>query len=183
MTSLITAIKRAKSKLVMFCSVLIFAVSFIVSIALFDSAIQSKLIPLIPFLIAIFLTAIITFTLKSEESCRKTLKKLLDAGNYSAEELDSIIKEISNQLKSEYYDRGYRLSLFITETWFILVSTNGSIIEKNENLVSVRRRLMTSQSRYALVLKFRNRQLVCPCDRICEDLTELIKSNTKGANQ
>jgi len=180
MTVLITAIKRAKSKLVMLCLILISAVSFIVSIALLDSEIQNKLIPLIPWIIAIPLTVTIAAAARSDGSCKKTLKKLLSAGGYSEEELESIIFELSNTLKAEYYDRSYRLSLFITESWLMLISTNGSIIEKKENLVSVRKRLLTSQSRYALVLKFQNRQLVCPCDRICEELINLIKSHAKG---
>lgn len=183
MKLLIAALKHSQSKLLTFYSVFFFATAFLGSMAVLDSSNSNIALAFIPFVAAAILSAITVYIVCSNRGCQKKLLKILKEGGYSHAELESITQELDSSGELNFFDKGYRLSLFITRSWVILISTNGSVIEKKDNLISVKRKLMTSQSRYAIVLKFSQRQFVCPCDRVCEELTEIIKSEIKGVNQ
>ena len=58
----------------------------------------------------------------------------LQAHEYADEFILSIDSELKNYLLLEYKEKNRNLNLFITQTWFVLISRNGSTIRKTAEI-------------------------------------------------
>lgn len=59
----------------------------------------------------------------------------LQQRGYADEFISSIDSELKNNLLVKFEDKRYKLHLFVTPTWFVFISRNGSIIRKTEEVV------------------------------------------------
>ncbi|HHV30047.1 MAG TPA: hypothetical protein GXX73_10735 [Clostridium sp.] len=59
----------------------------------------------------------------------------LQQRGYADEFISSIDSELKNNLLIKFEDKRYKLHLFVTPTWFVFISRNGSTIRKTEEVV------------------------------------------------
>lgn len=113
------------------------------------------------------------------EKCKeyKELMKL----SYEEEFNETIDQEMRGGLIGRYENRSTDLYLFITNSWFIFLSKNGSIIRKNRDIIRIYREVINTHgvpdhSLDTLIVKFSDRSIFSnQCFIDCDEIIELCK--------
>lgn len=110
---------------------------------------------------------------------RKKTMQLLARRAYDPSCLELICRELENPRVS-FYSSQYRLSLYITPSWLILISANGSVICKRSELRLAEQVFLPESSDQALCLYFFDGDpFLCRCTNVCEEVVELINKEKK----
>ncbi|MDR2749095.1 MAG: hypothetical protein LBC41_00410 [Clostridiales bacterium] len=73
----------------------------------------------------------------------------------------------------------YRLTLYVTPTWLIFISANGSIIRHKADVSKIYKSFAPSRSRDVLVFEFADgTEFRNMCDFTCDDILSLLQSRT-----
>lgn len=124
---------------------------------------------------------LIVFFCLSPRSLQRQIRKLLDGKPYAEQFAYSIDRELTSHLLASFYNKQYRLSLFLTKTWLVLISVNGSVIRKRAEIRSVERKLIVKDSTHALKLCFYDdTAFVCRCNTVCDEVIALINQVQEG---
>ena len=132
--------------------------------------------------IAAFICIVLSFALLSKKAFERALDKLLRHGCYGRVFQGTIDEELENALLAEFSDKHYRLQMYITDTWFVLISTNASVIRKWEEICGVESYFNTQKSTFAVKLRFYDGDSwICSCNAVYATIIQLIQENMKGA--
>ena len=132
--------------------------------------------------IAVLLCIVVSVALLSNKVFEREIDKLLRHGCYDPVFRSTIDGELENALLAEFSDKQYRLQMYITDTWFVLISTNASVIRKREEICGVESHLNTERSTFAVKLRFCDgSSWICSCHTVYATIIKLIQENMKGA--
>jgi hypothetical protein len=135
----------------------------------------------IPVLVAFAAAAVVgcviaSCVLLSSRALERDLEKMLQGSNYAHQFHASIDRELAQALRTRFHNRQYRLHFFLTDSWFVLISANASVIRKREEIRGVSRHLDRRHSQFCLELTFADgSRWLCDCDNVHQELIELIQ--------
>jgi len=75
------------------------------------------------------------------------LYKSLEKLGYANEFVKTIDYEVKNDLIIDYHNEDYKISFFVTKTWFVYISPSSSVIRKLSEISTVSRKIKTSRRR------------------------------------
>jgi hypothetical protein len=88
--------------------------------------------------------------------------------------LDTIDKEMNGDIIIRYFDDIKKANLFVTKTWFVLITSRGSVIRKVSDISKVRIDLMINRSRHAVYFEFIDGKHFSTEDA-CDEIFELFE--------
>ena len=86
---------------------------------------------------------------------------------------DSFLKT-TESFQTVFRNKEYRLHLFLSETWIVLISTNCSLIRPRGTFLGAECVLLEHEYEHAVRLSFADVDVICRCEHICDELTELL---------
>lgn len=120
----------------------------------------------------------------SRPSLDKMLTSLLDRRSVGPAFRTGIDRQLHTQSCFSFYNEHYRMSLFITDNWYILISTNASLICNKEEIRDVSRYFHTNHTDYCLKVEFYDgSKFTCLCHTICDDVVAMTKEHIRGISK
>ena len=135
---------------------------------------QGKVVTAFVFAMLTLITIVlhqVKFRNSHKEFTETPVFKALDQLGYSQEFLSTIDLELRHDLRLKYSDGIYGLTMFVTKTWFLLISKNGSIIRKFTDIARIYEGFAPNSSRHYLVIDFIDGSYftnTCDCDELIE---------------
>ena len=177
MESLYAAVRNAQKKRALLLAVFGAAVIFLIGLAVMGST-WNLPIAIVTVLSMMLTTTAVRFLLLSPSACRRKLWSLVEDQPFAASFRVTAAAELA-AAKPAFANREYRLCLYLTPTWLILVSTNCSLIRPRTALLGAERILLEHLSEHALCLHFADSDVTCRCEHVCEDLAEILHASVK----
>ena len=175
MERLYPALRAARSKRAVFFGSLVAAVSVIGGFAIMDGTWKLSVVAVM-ICVAVLCILIGVWCSCSEWACRRSLQAMLADKPFAAAFRNSAADELKAAKEPILTDREYRLHLYRTAHWLILISTNCSLIRPVEEFLCAEQIWLENESEYAVRLCFAGGSVVCRCEHICEKLIEKLYS-------
>ena len=170
MERLYAALRVARGKRGVFFAVMAIAVIWLAALALMGA--QWNLPILIAAAVISVLSAfLIRFLCCSQWALKRNLTKLLKNPSLA----DSFL-QTTETFQTVFTNREYRLQLFVSETWLVLISTNCSLIRPRTAFCGAERVLLKNAYEYAVRLLFVEGRVICRCEHICDELIEILNT-------
>lgn len=127
------------------------------------------------FLILLGILVINSPNIKGSFRSSRVYKSLENLG-YADEFINTIDYEIQNQLRINYHDDVYHIGLFVTKTWLVFISSNGSAIRKVSEISNIYKEFSPTRSKHFIRIDFTDgSSFANMCDSACDEIIELIK--------
>lgn len=131
--------------------------------------------------IIFFLSLLLIFIINnpSVKGCFRDslLYKSLEKLGYANEFVNTIDNEIKNELKINFYNKNYKISVFVTKTWLVYISSNNSTIRKVSEISKVYKRISTGgHTNEVFHIDFTDGSCFDDvCNFACDDILELFE--------
>ena len=176
MKQLMLAMKRAQAKRAAIFAAMVIVCVTVIDITIMDNTEQDLIILAVSFGVAVVIGVLLRCFCCYERVCLRKINKLVAATPNSNNFFDTFAAEMSDRTTPNYYNKEYRLSIFATETWFVLIAADDSIIRRRDDLKSTERKLIKSDFTHAAKINFANGDFLCHCDHIHEDVIAIVRS-------
>lgn len=176
MNQLMIAIKRAQAMKTaeLVAAVVVYIV--LVDIILMNNTEQDVIILTISFGLAITIGVLMRCFCCYEHLCLNKIKKLIASTPNSDGFFDTFTAEMGTRTAPDYYNKKYRLSIFATDTWFVLIAADDSIIRRRDTIKSTEQKFIASNFTHAAKINFADGYFICHCDHIHEDVVAVVRS-------
>lgn len=176
MKQLMLAMKRAQAKRAALLTALVLCCIVVVDIAIMNNTDQDIIVLAVSFALVVIAGVILHCFCCFERHCLKKVNKLVATTPGGDDFFETFNEEMEDQVQPNYYSKEYQLSIFATDTWFVLISANDSIIRRCDSLLSAERQLVTSDYTHAAKINFADGYFLCRCDHICENVIEVVRN-------
>lgn len=184
MEQIYTALRKARKKRVGVYNVFILSLAFMAGICLMDMGDAGWLHFAIAMVSGAVICIITAAVFLSQKSLEKMLAGLLDGRGIGPAFRGTIDGELNKDSCFSFYHQSYRLSLYITDSWYILISTNASVIRRKEDIKEVSKFFHTNHRSDCLMLTFcDNTSFRCLCHTICNDVVAMTKDHIRGMSK
>ena len=176
MEKILLALKRAQRKKVGILQVLAWGIAMIASVACMPDGRWNVPVLLLFAGIAVAACIAIACRFLSARALAKSIKQMLPDEALAQRFFQSIDRELSQTLRTQLYNPQYRLQLYITESWFVLISTNASIMCSREDIRAASCQLDRRKSQFYIQLELADgRSWPCACHTVCQQLLQCIQ--------
>ena len=173
---ILLAWKKAQRKKVRILQVLACSIALIASFACMPDGQWNVPVLVLFAVMAIVVCIAIAWYLLSARVFEKSIKNMLIDEMLTERFFHSIDEELSRKLRTQFYNQQYRLQLYITEKWFVLISTNASLICRPEDIRETCCHLDRHSSHFCMQLRLSNGySWLCSCHTICQELLQCIQ--------
>lgn len=114
-----------------------------------------------------------------KRAVERKISKLVAENKNPEEFYQTIDAEMKERDVRIFCDHNYKLHLFITRTWFIWISANGSLIRRVSDLESASVSFLPEESEHALVIGLKDgKTFTNRCDSICEEIVAFLNQGS-----
>ncbi len=170
MERLYAALRAAQGKRAVVYSVMAVAMIFLAALAAMGE--RWNLPILVSWVTAsVLAVALIWFLCRSAWALRRTVAKLLKNQPFA----DSFL-QTTEPFQPVFANREYRMELFVSETWLVLISANCSVIRPRAAFCGAERVLLENEYEHAVRLLFTDGDVTCRCEHVCDELLAILNT-------